>query len=91
MTLQKDLFLQSEGHAWLRRNLDFEARAPLFKSHHHLAGIQSRKMDNKSIFLWHPAYTLASHERFHHVTRRWTDLPDEWVSLACLRKCRLRP
>jgi hypothetical protein len=44
-------------------------------------------MDYKSMFLWHPAYTLASHEKLHHGTLAWTDDPDEWVSLACLRKC----
>jgi SAM-dependent methyltransferase len=71
--------------------LDFEARAPQYRPYHHLPGIRSRKMDNKSMFLWHPAYTLASHEKFHHVSRHWTDDQDEWVSLACMRKCRPKP
>jgi SAM-dependent methyltransferase len=71
--------------------LDFEARAPRYRPYHHLPGIQSRKMDNKSMFLWHPAYTLAAHEKFDHVTHHWTDDQDEWVSLACLRKCRSTP
>jgi SAM-dependent methyltransferase len=71
--------------------LDFEARAPLYRAYHHLESIRSRKMDNKSMFLWHPCYTLASHEKFHHVTGQWTDDPDEWVSVACLRKCRPEP
>lgn len=75
--------------AWLLI-LDFEARAPFYKPYHHVPGIQSRKMDYKSMFMWHPAYSLASHEKFHHVTQQWTDDPDEWVSLACLRKCRVK-
>ena len=66
--------------------LDFEARAPLYRPYHHRAGVTSRKMDYKSMYLWHPAYTLASHEKFDHRTLQWTDEPDEWVSLACLRK-----
>jgi ubiquinone/menaquinone biosynthesis C-methylase UbiE len=70
--------------------LDFDASAPSYRPYIHCAGIQSRKMDNKSIFLWHPAYTLASLEKFHHSTHTWTDDPDEWVSLACLRKRGLR-
>jgi SAM-dependent methyltransferase len=66
--------------------LDFNARAPVYKPYHHKPGIRSRKMDYESMFLWHPAYTLASLEKFHHGTQQWTDDPDEWVSLACLRK-----
>lgn len=66
--------------------LDFEARAPTYRPYHHVAGLSARKMDYKSMFLWHPAYTLASHEKFHHGTQQWTDDPDEWVSLACVRK-----
>jgi SAM-dependent methyltransferase len=66
--------------------LDFEARAPLYKPYHHRAGLSSRKMDYKSMYLWHPSYTLASHEKFHHRSLQWTDEADEWVSLACLRK-----
>ena len=68
--------------------LDFESQAPRYRPYHHLAGVVSRKMDNKAMFLWHPGYTLASHEKFHHGTQQWTDDPEEWVSLACLRKFR---
>jgi SAM-dependent methyltransferase len=74
------------GTSWLLI-LDFNARAPVYKPYHHKPGIRSRKMDYESMFLWHPAYTLASLDKFHHGTRQWTDDPDEWVSLACLRKC----
>jgi ubiquinone/menaquinone biosynthesis C-methylase UbiE len=66
--------------------LDFDARAPLYKPYHHLEGIKSRKMDYKSMFLWHPAYTLAGYDKFAHSTRQWTDEPDQWVSVACLRR-----
>ena len=65
---------------------DFEARAPVYRPYRHRAGLWSRKMDYKSLFLWHPAYTLASCEKLHHTTLQWTDDADEWVTLACLRK-----
>jgi len=80
---EADRVLRNPG--WLLI-LDFESLAPRYRAYHHLAGIQSRKMDYKTMFLWHPYYTLASHEKFHHATHRWTDDVDEWVSLACLRK-----
>lgn len=88
IAFEADRILKTPG--WLLI-LDFEARAPVYKPYHHLAGVESRKMDYKSMFQWHPAYTLASHDKFHHVTREWTDEPDEWVSLACLRRCRRKP
>ena len=80
---EADRVLVSPG--WLLI-LDFEARAPVYRPYHHLPGLASRKMDYKSMFLWHPAYTLASHEKFHHHTWQWSDEQEEWVSLACLRK-----
>ena len=78
-----DRVLSDQG--WLLI-LDFDVPAPLYKPYHHRAGIQSRKMDYKTLFLWHPAYTLASYDKFHHETGRWTDSVDDWVSIACLRK-----
>lgn len=84
---EADRVLLSPG--WLLI-LDFEAVAPRYRPYHHFAGVQSRKMDYKTMFLWHPAYTLASHEKFHHGNQQWSDDPDEWVSLACLRKFRAK-
>ncbi len=88
IAFEADRVLSDPG--WLLIH-DFESRAPFYRPYHHLEGIRSRKMDYKSMFLWHPSYTLAGHEKFHHVTGNWTDDPDEWVSLACLRKCRIKP
>jgi SAM-dependent methyltransferase len=83
IALEADRILVNSG--WLLI-LDFEARAPLYRPYRHLAGLAARKMDYNSMFLWHPAYTLASYDKFHHDTQQWTDDADEWVSLACLRK-----
>ncbi|HWX30690.1 MAG TPA: class I SAM-dependent methyltransferase [Steroidobacteraceae bacterium] len=80
---EADRVLASPG--WLLI-LDFEARAPTYRSYSHQEGIRSRKMNYASMFAWHPAYTLASYEKFYHGSELWTDDPDEWVSLACLRK-----
>jgi ubiquinone/menaquinone biosynthesis C-methylase UbiE len=66
--------------------LDFEAPSPVYRPYHHADGILSRKMDYASMFLWHPAYTLVSREKFDHSTGKWTDDPAEWVSVVCLRK-----
>jgi ubiquinone/menaquinone biosynthesis C-methylase UbiE len=88
----RDLFkIAAEADRVLRERgwlliLDFETRAPLYKAYHHFAGVRSRKMDYKSLFLWHPWYALASHEKYQHASLQWTDNSDEWVSVACLRK-----
>jgi SAM-dependent methyltransferase len=66
--------------------LDFDARSPSYRPYSHADGISSRKMDYKSMFSWHPAYTVASHEKYDHGTGLWTDDPNEWVSLVALRK-----
>jgi SAM-dependent methyltransferase len=83
IALEADRVLASPG--WLLI-LDFEAPAPVYRPYHHAAGLVSRKMDYKSMFTWHPCFTVASYEKFHHATLQWTDERDEWVSLACLRK-----
>jgi len=80
---EADRVLASPG--WLLI-LDFDAPAPVYPPYHHVAGLRSRKMDYKSMFSWHPGYSLASYEKFHHVSRQWTDDKGEWVCLACLRK-----
>lgn len=80
---QADRVLANPG--WLLI-VDFDAAAPTYRPYHHVPGLHSRKMDYKSMFLWHPAYTLAAYEKFDHVTHRWTDEAGEWVSVASLRK-----
>ncbi|HEY4365953.1 MAG TPA: class I SAM-dependent methyltransferase [Steroidobacteraceae bacterium] len=80
---EADRALASEG--WLLI-LDFDAAEPVYRPYHHAPGLMSRKMDYKSMFLWHPAYSLVAYEKMHHVTQQWTDDPNEWISVACLRK-----
>jgi SAM-dependent methyltransferase len=66
--------------------LDFDAPAVVYRPYHHAAGVMSRKMDYKSMFLWHPAYTLAAYQKSHHHTHQWTDDAGDWISLSCMRK-----
>jgi SAM-dependent methyltransferase len=80
---QGDRVLRSPG--WLLI-LDFDAASPLYRPYHHSPGMMSRKMNYQSMFAWHPSYSLAGYEKFDHASLRWTDDPQEWVSLACLRK-----
>jgi ubiquinone/menaquinone biosynthesis C-methylase UbiE len=69
---------------------DFDASAPVYNRYRHREGVMSRKMDYKQMFLWHPAYTLATYEKHAHQDAAWVDDPHEWVSLSCLRKCSRR-
>jgi SAM-dependent methyltransferase len=86
IAMEADRVLASPG--WLLI-LDFDARAPTYRDYAHLAGVRSRKMDYKSMFQWHPAFTLVSYDKFHHGTQHWTDDEDEWVSCVCMRKNRV--
>jgi len=80
---QGDRVLRTPG--WLLI-LDFDSASPLYRPYHHVPGLMSRKMSYQSMFSWHPSYSLASFEKFDHASVQWTDDPQEWVSLACLRK-----
>jgi ubiquinone/menaquinone biosynthesis C-methylase UbiE len=84
---QGDRVLRSPG--WLLI-LDFDSASPMYRPYHHAPGLVSRKMNYQSMFAWHPGYSLGSYEKFDHASQHWTDDPQEWVSLACLRK-NLRP
>lgn len=80
---EADRVLKSK--AWLLI-LDFDSPSPIYREYHHRQGVRSRKMDCKSLFTWHPAYTIVSQQKFHHETQQWTDNPNHWVNLSCLRK-----
>lgn len=80
---QGDRVLRTPG--WLLI-LDFDSTSPLYRPYHHAPGLMSRKMNYQSMFAWHPGYSLGSYEKFDHASLQWTDDPQEWVSLACLRK-----
>ena len=65
---------------------DFYAEAPATRPYHHFDGVYSRKMDYRTLFSWHPAYTCYSHRIAGHQTRSFADDPQEWVATSVLRK-----
>ena len=87
-----DLFqIAQEAHrvlkpdAWLLIH-DFFSGAPYSRKYHHRDGINSYKMDYRSLFLWHPSYECFSHEITHHGANGYTDDVNEWVGLSVMRK-----
>jgi ubiquinone/menaquinone biosynthesis C-methylase UbiE len=65
---------------------DFYSDVPLKKNYHHKPGIFSYKMDYRTLFNWHPAYSCIYHEIKHHNLDSFTDEKDEWVGISILRK-----
>lgn len=80
---EADRVLRSPG--WLLI-LDFYSPVPLQREYHHHRGLFSYKMDYRTLFSWHPAYTTYSHKVRHHVRDGYTDDSREWVATSVLRK-----
>lgn len=71
--------------AWLVIH-DFYSPTPARREYHHRPGLFSYKMDYRTLFSWHPAYTCFSHRLRHHSSGSYTDYPDQWVATSVLRK-----
>jgi ubiquinone/menaquinone biosynthesis C-methylase UbiE len=80
---EADRVLQSPG--WLLIH-DFYSPAPARRPYHHRAGVFSYKMDYRSLFNWHPAYTTYSHKVRDHSHGGYADTAREWVATSVLRK-----
>jgi ubiquinone/menaquinone biosynthesis C-methylase UbiE len=80
---EADRVLKSPG--WLLI-LDFYHPTPISREYHHRAGVQSYKMDYRTLFTWHPSYCAYSHKVEQHHGRGYTDNPLDWTSLSVLRK-----
>jgi ubiquinone/menaquinone biosynthesis C-methylase UbiE len=65
---------------------DFFTQTPISRDYCHKAGVKSYKMDYRTLFDWHPAYTCFAHEIKHHEKNGFTDDIDEWVGISVLRK-----
>jgi len=52
----------------------------------HKVGLNSYKMDYRSLFLWHPFYECFKHKIIHHTKKSYTDRVDEWIAVSVLRK-----
>ncbi len=89
---REDLFrIAAEADRVLATNgwlliFDFYSPTPVKRPYHHHPGVFSYKMDYRTLFTWHPAYTAVSHDVLHHATGALTDDVDEWVGLSLLRK-----
>jgi ubiquinone/menaquinone biosynthesis C-methylase UbiE len=89
---REDLFrIASEADRVLRNPgwlliLDFYSPATLKREYHHRRGLFSYKMDYRTLFTWHPAYTSYSHKLRHHSEHGYTDDATEWVATSVLRK-----
>ena len=70
---------------WLLVN-DFFSPTLRARTSHHRTGVQSYKMEYRTLFTWHPAYECMTHKIRHHSEFSYTDDPEEWVSVSVLRK-----
>lgn len=80
---EADRVLKPDG--WIVIN-DFFAPTPTKREYHHKPGIYSYKMDYRTLFDWHPAYTCYAHKLSQHGINEFTDDPQEWVGTSVLRK-----
>ena len=80
---EADRVLRKPG--WLMI-IDFYSPIPRARSYHHRPGMQSYKMDYRSLFSWHPDYECMTYKVRHHGEASYTDDPDEWVAVSVLRK-----
>jgi len=87
-----DLFqIAAEAHRVLKPSswlaiVDFWSPHELSKPYHHKAGVYSRKGDIPAMFNWHPSYVITDHHLRHHVSRSYTDEPNEWVAATIFRR-----
>jgi ubiquinone/menaquinone biosynthesis C-methylase UbiE len=88
-----DLFrIAAEAHrvlkpqAWIAI-LDFWSPHQSINPYHHYLGVHSFKDNLPAMFTWHPSYVITDHRLRHHVTRTYTDEPQEWVATTLIRHC----
>lgn len=64
---------------------DFYSETPTSAPYKHYQGVNSTKMDYKTMFTWHPAYHTITHNIRTSVSKIVDDKSD-WVSFSVLRK-----
>jgi ubiquinone/menaquinone biosynthesis C-methylase UbiE len=80
---EADRVLKTPGWLFVK---DFYSKTHQAVHYHHKEGMFTYKMDCTTLFTWHPAYTLYSMHIRDHQKNTYTDLPQEYVSTAILRK-----
>lgn len=89
---RSDLFkIAAEAHRVLKHEswlaiLDFWSPHQTVNVYHHRPGIFSFKDNLPAMFSWHPSYVVTDHRLRHHVTRAYTDDPQEWTAATILRR-----
>lgn len=83
---EADRILKSD--AWLLIR-DFYSPTPVKHDYHHKPGVYSTKMDFRSLFEWHPAYTCYRHTIYPSSIEQFTDDSQEWVGTSVMRKKQL--
>jgi ubiquinone/menaquinone biosynthesis C-methylase UbiE len=66
--------------------LDFYSATPTKRAYHHRSGVFTYKMDYRTLFTWHPAYSCYAHKVCAHAGGGYTDDASEWVATSVLRK-----
>ncbi len=80
---EADRVLRSPG--WLLIE-DFFSPTPRARPYHHRPGVNTYKMDYRTLFAWHPAYVCVAHEVRNHPCSTYTDDPEAWVAVSVIRK-----
>lgn len=81
---EADRVLRAPG--WLMI-MDFFSPLPRARTYHHREGVQSYKMDYRTLFTWHPDFECMTHKIRNHGEASYTDDPDDWVAISVIRKC----
>ncbi len=84
IAFEADRVLQEKGHIVI---LDFHPPFPYSNEYKHYPGLFSYKMNYANIFLWNPAYFMASQIIFNHSGTTDMNEPDDRLSVSILYKC----
>lgn len=89
---REDLFcIASEADRVLRNPgwlmiLDFYSTTSYKNPYHHFEGVQSYKMDYRTLFSWHPDYYCVTQKVRHFGEDAYTDNKDNWTAVSVMRK-----
>jgi hypothetical protein len=80
---EADRVLKDRGHIAI---FDFHPPFAYRNEYKHLPGISCYKMNYAELFLWNPAYVLASQQVFNHSSTGEISSPNDRVSVSFLYK-----
>ncbi len=73
---------------WLQSNLNADCYGiePSVNTYHHLAELNSYKIDYRNLLSWHPHYQCITHKVRHHSQFGYTDDTNKWLAVSLIRK-----